>query len=95
MHDNEVGGGKIDNKFGKKDQKTFKSKKLSKSKNTVRSPDFLTLRAKLIFTKLRQVFFKVLILHYFNPERHIQIEIDTSGYAIGGVFSQLTLDDLG
>ena len=28
-------------------------------------------------------------------ERHIQIKTDASGYAIGGIFSQLTLDNLG
>ena len=71
-----------------------KSKNLSKSKKTVRS-DFFTLRAKLAFTELRQVFLKALILHHFDPERHIWIEIDALGYAIGGVLSQMTSDDLG
>ena len=71
-----------------------KSKNLSKSKKTVGS-DFLTLGAKLVFTKLRQAFLKALILYHFNSERHIRIETDVLTYAIGGVFSQLTLDDLG
>ena len=57
--------------------------------------NFLTPKAKLAFTKLRQAFVKAPILHHFNPECHIQIEIDESGYAIGEVLSQLTLDDLG
>ena len=70
------------------------SKSLSKSKKTVGS-DFLIPGAKLAFTKFRQAFLKVLILHHFDPEHHIRIETDVSGYAIGGVFSQLTLDDLG
>ena len=48
-----------------------------------------------MFTKLRQAFFKASILYHFNPERHIRIEMDASGYAISRVFSQLTLDDLG
>ena len=60
---------------------------------TVRS-DFFTPGAKLVFTKLRQVFVKAPILHYVDPECHIRIGTDKSGYAIGGVLSQLTLDDL-
>ena len=95
MDDNKVDGGKVNNEVGKKGQKMSKSKKLSKSKSTVGSSDFLTPGTKLVFNKLRQAFFKALILHYLNPERHIQIETDASGYAIGGVLSQLTLDDLG
>ena len=41
------------------------------------------------------MFLKALILYHFNPECYIQIETDVSGYAIGRVLSQLTLDDLG
>ena len=68
---------------------------MSKSKKTVRYLDYLTLGAKQAFTKLRQVFLKALILYHFNPEHHIRIEMDASGYAIGGVLSQLTSDDSG
>ena len=68
---------------------------LSKSKKTVRSSDFLTPGAKLAFTKLRQAFIKALILHHFDLECHIRVETDASGYAIGGVLSQLNLNDLG
>ena len=71
-----------------------KSKNLSKSQKTVGS-DFLTPGAKLAFTELRQAFLKAPILHHFDPERHIRIETDASGYAIGGVLSQLTSDDSG
>ena len=78
-----------------KSKNLFKSKKLTKSKKAVRSSDFLTPRAKLAFTKLRQVFLKAPILHYFDLKLHIRIEIDVSSYAIGEVFSQLTLDNLG
>ena len=53
----------------------------------IRSLDFLTLRARLIFTKLKQAFVKVLILYHFNLKRYFRIKIDTSGYAISGVFS--------
>ena len=88
--DSEVGDDEIgDNEIGKKVQN------LSKSKKTVESSNFITFRAKLAFTKLRQAFFKALILYHFYPKRHIQIETDTSGYIIGRVFRQLTLDNLG
>ena len=96
LHDDEVDDGEVeDDEVGKKVRKRSKSKNLSKFKKTVRSSDFLIPGAKLAFTKLRQAFFKAPILHHFNPERHIQIETDASGYTIGGVLSQLTLDDLG
>ena len=50
----EVDGGEFEgDKIGKKVQKTFKSRNLSKSKKTVGSSDFLTLGAKLAFTELR------------------------------------------
>ena len=72
-----------------------KSKNLSKSKKRVKSLNFLTPGAKLAFTKLKQTFFKAPTLYYFNPERYIRIEMDVSGYSIGRVFKQLTLDNLG
>ena len=94
MDDVEVDGGEVEvDEVGKKGRKTSKSKKSSKSK-TVGS-DFLTPGAKLAFTKLRQAFLKAPILHHFDPECHIRIETDASGYAIGGVLSQLTSDDSG
>ena len=67
----------------------------SKSKKMVRCLDFFNSGAKLVFTKLRQAFFKAPILHHFNPHRHIWIETDVSGYAIGGLLGQLTSDDSG
>ena len=90
-----VDGGEVrDDEVEKKVQKLFKFKNLSKSKKMVRS-DFFTLGAKLAFTKLRQVFVKAPILYQFDPECHIQIKTDASGYTIGGVLSQLTWDNLG
>ncbi len=47
------------------------------------------------FIKLKQAFVKAPILNHLAPERHIKIKIDVSGYAIGGILNQLTLDDLG
>ena len=40
------------------------------------------------------MFLKAPIFYHFDPERHIRIETDVSGYTIGGVLNQLTLDDL-
>ncbi len=44
---------------------------------------------------MRQAFVEAPILNHFDLERHIRIEIDALGYAIGKILSQLTLDDLG
>ena len=44
---------------------------------------------------MRQALVEALILNHFDPERHIQIEMDASGYAIGGILCQLTSDDSG
>ena len=59
------------------------NKKSSKSKY----PAFLTADARQAFTQLRQTFTEAPILSHFDPERHIRIETDASGYAIGGVLS--------
>ena len=84
----EVNGDKVrDNEIVKKSQNLSKSKKTESG--------FLTSGARKAFTKLRQAFIKAPIFHHFDPERHIRIETDASGYAIGGVFSQLTSDDSG
>ena len=65
------------------------------SKNSNGATGYLTPNTKQAFTQLRQVFTEALILRHFDPECHIRIETDISGYAIGGVLSQLTLDNLG
>ncbi len=43
---------------------------------------------------VKQTFVEALILDFFDSERHLQIEIDISGYAISEILSQLTLNDL-
>ena len=92
---NKVDSGKVEvDEVRKKAQNLSKSKNSSKSKKMVGS-NFFTLGAKLVFTKLRQAFFKAPILHHFDLERHIRIETDVSGYAIGRVLSQLTSNDSG
>ncbi len=64
-------------------------------KNLGQSRIFLTADTRRAFTKLRQVFVEALILNHVDPKHHIRIETDGSGYAIGGILSRLTLDDLG
>ena len=90
----EVDGGKVRNNEVRKKSQKETSKNLSKSKKIVEL-DFLTLRARLAFTKIRQAFVKFPIFHYFDLEYHIRVKIDATSYAIGRLFNQLTLDDLG
>ena len=72
-----------------------KSKKPPKSRNSPNydakdtGPNFLTPKARSAFNRLRLVFTEAPILRHFDPECHIRIETDASGYAIGGVLSQL------
>ena len=76
------------------------SSKNEKSRNSTRvpnigatgEPNFLTPDAKKAFNHLRLAFIKAPILRHFDPKSHIRIEINASGYAIGGVLSQLNLD---
>ena len=74
---------------------TKSRKKLSKSGNSTNfdatedRPKFLTPDARTAFNRLRLAFTEAPILRHFDPECHIRIETDASGYAIGGVLSQL------
>ncbi len=75
----DVGGGKIEN--------------LSMTKiNRASGTDFLTSETKIAFFNLQKAFIKASILYHLDLASHIQIETDVSGYAIGGILSQLTLD---
>lgn len=56
---------------------------------------FLTIKVRLMFTKLRQAIIKALILYYFHSECHIWVKIDVFGYAINRILSQLTFNNLG
>ena len=60
----------------------------------VRGSNYLTPTIKKIFNHLRHAFTQALILQYFDPEWYIRIKTDASNYAIGGVLSQLTLNNL-
>ena len=90
------GGVEIAKKSRKsKDQKLVKSKKLSKSGNLPNfnakeaGLSFLIPGAREAFNRLRLAFTEALIFWNFDPECHIQIKTDVSGYAIGGMLSQL------
>ena len=82
-----VGGGGAD--WTDTSKKSAKSKKMKSVYNSV-EPKFLISKAKKAFNRLRQAFTKASILQHFDPECHIQIKTDASGYTIGGVLSQLT-----
>ena len=84
----------IDSIGGDCEDETFKRSPLT-SKNSNGATGYLTPDAKRAFTQLRQAFNKAPILQHFDPECHIRIETDASGYAIGRVLSQLTSDNLG
>ena len=81
-----IDSGKVDDKEVGDDEIRKNFQKSSKSQKTVGS-NFFTSRTRLVFTKLRQVFVKALIIYYFDLKRHIQIETDISSYAMGEVLS--------
>ena len=91
-NDNEVVGGGGDKNLSK-------SKKSKNTKSGIQmrigatgEPTFLTPGAREAFNQLRQAFTEALILRHFDPKCHIRIKTDASGYAIGGVLSQLISD---
>ena len=63
--------------------------------NLNQSEIFFIFETKKAFKKLRQMFIETLILNHFDLERHIWIKTDVSGYTIGKILSQLTLNNLG
>ena len=82
-----LGGGDCENKTVERSPLT--------SKNSSRTTGYLILETRLAFTSLRKAFTKATIFQHFDPECHIRIEINVSGYAIVKVLNQLTLDNLG
>lgn len=62
-----------------------------KNPNGIFIVNFLKSEAWITFTQLRKVFIKSPIIHHFDPEHYIRIEIDVSSYAISKVVSQMTL----
>ena len=82
----------------KLDEKSSKARllKSSRTQKLARSESgFLIANAKQAFSRLKQAFIEAPVLQHFDPEQHIQIEINASGYAIVGVLSQLASDDSG
>ena len=74
--------------------KNKKSRKLTCIQNigATKEPIFLTADAKKAFNYLKQAFIKDSILQYFDTKSHIWIKTNASGYAIGKVLSQLSID---
>ena len=54
--------------------------------------DFFTPKAKKTFIHLQKTFTKAPIFCHFDSESHIRIEIDTLGFAISKIFSQIISD---
>ncbi len=75
-----------------KKPKLTKTKKSDFVKTNSFETDFLTPEAKKAFIHLQKAFTEILILRHFDLEHHIQIETDALRYTIGGVLSQITLD---
>ena len=97
-----VGSVKIAKKSRKsKGQKTSKFQKSAKSKKLLKigslpnfnaknnRPNFLTLKTRSAFNRLRLAFTKARIFWHVDPECHIRIKTDALGYAIGSMLSQL------
>lgn len=57
--------------------------------NDSKSPFVLTPEARTAFEELKTAFTTAPVLKHFNPELPIRVETDASGYAIGGILSQL------
>ena len=80
----------------KNQAKTTKSKNHDfslNSKNKEARTSFVTPKARLTFTQLRQAFVEAPIFHHFDLKCLIQIQINASKYAIDGILNQLTLYD--
>ena len=89
----DAGVGSIGGGGNRKDKTVKRSPLIFKHLNG--ATGYLTPGAKQAFTQLRQAFIKALILRDFDPECHIWIKTDASGYAIVGVVIQLTLNNSG
>ena len=74
---------------GEKSKKPPKSENLPNFDAKDTGPSFLTLKARSAFNCLRLTFTEAPILWHFDPECHIWIKTDASGYVIGDLLSQL------
>ena len=59
----------------------------SNSRDMEAELSFITFKARLAFTKLRQIFIKASILYYFNSEYHIWIKTNIFRYTISEILS--------
>ena len=88
------GSGSNEKSAKSKSGNSAKSKKSPGNSGATEEPKFLTSNAREAFNHLKQAFTEAPILRHFDPELHIRIETDASGYAIGGVLSQPTSDQV-
>ena len=51
--------------------------------------NYLIVKARLAFIKVRKVFIKPIIFKYFNPKCYIRIKIDTLSFVIKSILDQL------
>ena len=63
---------------------------LLKDSKEGKKPGFLTLTVDAVeaFENLKKAVMTVLVLIYYNPQKEIQVETDTSDVAIAGILSQ-------
>lgn len=73
-------------------KKLTKFKKLDFAKVKSFGVDFLTFGVKKTFIHLQKAFTKALIFNHFDTDCHICIKTDVSGYVIGRILNQMTLD---
>ena len=63
---------------------------LKDSKNGKKAgPYIITDKVQKVFKKLKNAFFSILVLQYFDFSKLIYIETDALGFAITGILSQL------
>lgn len=79
---------------GKNIKKLVKFKKPKAKANRVFKSNFVIIKTRLIFFKLKQIFTKILIFYYFDLKYLIQIKNNVFGYAINKLFSQIILNQL-
>ena len=85
-----------DDKFSEGDNRKNRAKILSvfSTSMDLTKANYLISGAKKTFNLLRHAFIQMLIVQYFDLEWYIWIETNMSGYAIGEVICQLTLENL-
>lgn len=75
-------------------KKLVKFKKPKAKANRAFKSNFVIIKTRLVFIKLKQIFTKILIFYYFDLKYPIQIKNNIFGYAINKLFSQIILNQL-